>query len=140
MLQKIKETIFRLVQWAEKEMIGKSGKEKRAAVVTKACELTDWPYIPDWIEVMFEPVLYGWLVDGACNLWNILFGHAFTSADLTPEQTAKAAELISVTPVGESLLPKEQDLPIKVAALIAEAPTVDDKLSALYAQYSVKKD
>jgi hypothetical protein len=128
------------VQWAEKNLTGKTGAEKRAAVVAKLCALIDIPYVPEWLEGMIEPILYGFVVDAACNLWNLLFGHTFVNAELTPEQTAKAAELITVTPTGESRLPSEEDLPIKVASLIAEAPDVDAKLSALYAQYGAKKD
>jgi hypothetical protein len=138
MWKKIKELAIELAQWAEKELKGKTGAEKRAAVVGKMCAVIDIPFIPDWLEGMFEPILYGWIVDNVCNFLNILTEHDIAGVELTPEQIAKVAELIAVTPAGESVLPDERELPDKVIEDVATAGGIDAKLAALYEKYGNK--
>ncbi|MDR1649032.1 MAG: hypothetical protein LBR71_02120 [Synergistaceae bacterium] len=138
MWQDIKETVFGLVHWAEKELPGKSGAGKRAAVVEKACAIINIPYLPDWIENMFKPILIGWIADKVCNVFNILFEHDFGNTELTPEQVSKAAGLVEATPRGTGIVPDEADLPIKVVAAVREAGDIDAKLARLYEEYAGK--
>jgi hypothetical protein len=138
MWREIKEKTFGLIQWAEKELTGKSGAEKRAAVVAKLCAIIDIPYIPDWLEGMVEPVLYGWVVDKTCNLLNILTEHAFEALSLSPEQISKAAGLIEITPDGTGILPNEMDLPDNVTEAVFDAGNIDAKLARLYEAYAGK--
>jgi hypothetical protein len=134
-----KERAIELVQWAEKALAGRTGAEKRAAVVAKLAEIIDIPFVPDWIEGMFEPILYGWAVDKACNCLNILTGHAIAAAELTPEQITRAAGLIAATPSGEGTLPDENTLPEDVAAEVDSAgDDIDAKLAALCGKYAGK--
>jgi hypothetical protein len=138
MWRKIKETAFELVQWAEKELAGKTGKEKRAAVVRKMCELLNVPYVPEWLEGMFEPILYAWIVDRVCNVMNILTNHDMASVTLTPEQVTKAAGLIAVTQAGEEVLPNEACLPDKIVDVLTRPePDLDARLTALCEEYGV---
>ena len=139
MWQKIKERAIELVKWAERELSGKTGAEKRAAVVTKMCALIGIPYLPEWIEVMFEPILYGWVVDKVCNFLNILTEHDITAIALNPEQITQAAELLSITPAGVSILPDENSMTGgALLKLNAAGDDVDAKLAALCEMYAGK--
>jgi hypothetical protein len=138
MWKTIKEKALELVQWAEKELQGKTGAEKRAAVVAKLCVVINIPYVPEWLEGLFEPLVYGVVVDKVCNLLNILTEHSFAEAELTPEQSAKAADLITVTPDGEDVVPHESSIAPEDIKLLRAAESVDDKLNVLYAKYVSK--
>ena len=136
MWEKVKECATGLVLWAETELAGKTGKEKRKTVVTKLREMIDWPVIPEFIEAIFEPILYGFVVDKVCDMLNLLTDGDFKDVVLDEPQTQKVAALIGVKPDGEPVMPVE---PVKT--LEAAAPDMsglDARLNALYAKYAVK--
>ena len=68
MLKSVKKWVLEQVVWAEKNLKGKTGAEKRAAVVAKVDDMLALPW---WLEWADGPVI-GWLVDAACERLNWL--------------------------------------------------------------------
>ena len=116
-LKEIKKWVVEKVLWAEKEMAGKSGKEKRAAVVAKLDELIVLPF---WLEWADGPVI-GWLVDLCCEKLNWLFGHDWKEAALDETQKSELAECLTAS------IPKATG-----------AQTVDERLEQLCKEYGVE--
>ena len=71
MFDKLKTWVVEQVLWAEKNMAGKTGAEKRQAVVDKLDALITLPW---WLEWMDGPLI-GWLVDKVCGVFNAEQGH-----------------------------------------------------------------
>lgn len=86
MLQQIKDWVMEQVLWAEKNLKGKPGGEKRAAVVQKVDDMVKLPW---WLEWVDGPVI-GWLVDQACDLLNEARGHDW--GDVPEEEQAEMAK------------------------------------------------
>lgn len=85
-----KEKIVASVRWAEENMKGRSGAEKRAAVVAK---LDEWIKLPFWLEMIDGPVL-GFIVDRVCNAMNILTDHGDWSEITVSDETIAAVSEI----------------------------------------------
>jgi transcriptional regulator with XRE-family HTH domain len=62
-----------LIKLAE-TLAGKTGPEKRAIVVSGMCEAINIPFVPEWLEGLFEPPLYGF-IDWGVAFWNRITGH-----------------------------------------------------------------
>ena len=58
--------VIEQVVWAEHELSGKSGSEKKAIVVKKIDDLIVLPAALEWI----DDILISYLVDMACNMFN----------------------------------------------------------------------
>ena len=114
-LKEIKKWVLEKVLWAEEELRGKSGAEKRAAVVGKLNELINLPWVPEWV----EGKIIGWLVDLWCEKLNWLFGHDWKEADLDETQKDELAECLTAS------IPKATG-------------TVDERLEALCKEYGVE--
>jgi hypothetical protein len=128
MWEKIKQQALEWVQWAERELSGKSGSEKRKAVVSKLCDVIDIPMVPGFVEAIFEPIVYGWVVDKVCNVLNILTDGDFKDVVLTQEQQLKVVALVNVKPDGES----------EKEAVAPSGGDIDARLNDLYERYGVK--
>ena len=87
-MQQIKDWVMEQVIWVERNLKGKSGPEKRAAVVQKVDDMVKLPW---WLEWADGPVI-GWLVDQACAMLNEAHGHAWGDADVTKEEQEELAE------------------------------------------------
>ena len=109
------------VLWAEKELHGKTGKEKRAIIVAKLDELVRLPF---WLEWADGPLI-GWLVDLACEKLNWLTDHDFEGVDLDEAQKEKVADVL--------------EAPLKVSAL-PKGKSIDERLNELYEEYGIKPD
>lgn len=88
MLQQIREWVMEQVLWAEKNLKGKPGGEKRAAVVAKVDDMIKLPW---WLEWADGPLI-GWLVDQACDLLNEAHGHDWQDVGTSAEERAVLAE------------------------------------------------
>lgn len=96
-LQRLKEWIIKQVFWAEKELDGKSGAEKRAAVIKKLDEMITLPGYFEWL----DDILIGKAVDTICGKLNTEYGHKFKDVELNAEQEQKLADEIEIkTPEG----------------------------------------
>ena len=58
--------VIEQVVWAERELRGKTGAEKKAIVVKKIDDLIVLPATLEWL----DDIVIGYLVDMACNMFN----------------------------------------------------------------------
>lgn len=123
MLKNIKKWVLEQVVWAEKNLKGKPGAEKRAAVVAKVDDMLALPW---WLEWADGPVI-GWLVDAACERLNWLTDWKFDEVDLTPERAEKLAVAM--------------DAPLAdVKAAAGEPKSLDDRLAELSERYGIEQE
>ena len=61
-------SVIEQVAWAERELKGKTGPEKKAAVVKKLDDLIKLPAYLEWV----DDILIGYLVDKACYMFNLI--------------------------------------------------------------------
>ena len=108
------------VLWAENELAGKTGEEKRAFIVAKLDELVPLPF---WLEWADGPLI-GWMVDLACEKLNWLTDHDFQGINLSEAQKEKVADVL--------------ETPLKVSA--AKGKSIDERLNGLYAEYHIRPD
>ncbi len=87
---KAKEWALEQVVWAEQNLKGRSGAEKKAAVVQK---LDDMITLPAWLEWADGPVI-AWLVDAACTMLNTMYGHDWGAADFSKEEIKATAAVM----------------------------------------------
>lgn len=92
MFNKIKQWIVAQVIWAEQNLTGLSGREKRDAVVRK---LDDMIQLPAALEPFDGPII-GFLVDLAVAKLNTSLGHGFGSVELTGKQEKQIADAIEI--------------------------------------------
>lgn len=123
-LAEIKKWVIEQVVWAEREMKGRSGKEKKAIVVSKIDDIIKLPW---WLEWADGPLI-SWLVDLACEKLNWLtdrdFGGLWDSEGRSEKLAAvMEAPLSAIKSVGGG-----------------EKKSVDEKLEELYKQYGIKPD
>ena len=65
-IEEIKKWVIEQVLWAEKNLKGKTGAEKKAVVVKKIDDLIVLPFYLEWL----DDIVIGYLVDMACNMFN----------------------------------------------------------------------
>ena len=87
-LDQMKAWAIEQVMWAEVNMRGKSGKEKRDAVVARLDEMIKLPVYIEWL----DDKLIGILVDLVCDKLNQVYAHKF--ADVKPDVAKLAHEII----------------------------------------------
>lgn len=105
---------------AEKAMPGKSGAEKRAAVVSFLDAMVP---LPQKLEGLDDAVI-GWVVDWVCEKMNWLTDYNFSETELDEPQKEKLVEVMNVS----------------VASVAGMAgKSVDERLDALYEKYKIEK-
>ncbi len=62
----LQKAVIEQVAWAERELKGKTGKQKREAVVKKLDDIITLPAYLEWV----DDFLIGYLVDKACEMFN----------------------------------------------------------------------
>lgn len=80
-ITEIKKWVIEQVIWAETELNGKSGAEKKAAVVKKLDDLIKLPIYLEWVDDM----IIGYLVDQACEKLNYMTQRNFEGLKLNEE-------------------------------------------------------
>lgn len=116
-------TVTEQVLLAEKNMKGKTGKEKRKYVTEIVDKLIPLPWFLEWAD---GPVI-GWVIDLACEKLNWLTDYNFEDTKLTDEQVTEIANSLTA--------------PINGVVSIASASdnvSLDDKISQLYDKYGIK--
>lgn len=91
-LEQIKQWTIEQVLWAETELHGKSGADKKAAVVKKLDDMIKLPSYLEWVDDM----IISYLVDQACAKLNEMSEHNFKNYFITPETKAKIASEMEV--------------------------------------------
>ena len=119
-LRDLRVWVVEKVLWAEKEMHGKTGAEKRAVIVAKLDDLVSLPF---WLEWADGPLI-GWMVDLACEKLNWLTDRDFENAEINEAQKEKIADIL--------------EAPLNASA--AKAATIDERLNELYAEYGIQPD
>ena len=119
MYEKLKVNVVECIAWAEKELSGKSGEEKKAAVKRKLDDMIPLPFYLEWA----DDLLISYLIDVVCNQMN-----AITSRKV--ETVTDVKKMAAVIELPENVLLDEgtKDL------------TVDERLEELYRQYNLKSD
>ena len=91
-ITEIKKWVIEQVIWAETELAGKSGAEKKAAVVKKLDDLIKLPIYLEWVDDM----IISYLVDQACEKLNKLTAHNFGEVELNSVDMARVAEEMKI--------------------------------------------
>ena len=90
MWKQIKKWTIEQVIWAEKNLQGKTGAEKKAAVVKKLDDMIKLPSCLEWA----DDILISYFVDKACEKLNAFAGHNFSAIELTETQEQELANEI----------------------------------------------
>ena len=117
--KKLKEWVIARVLWAETELKGKTGAEKRAAVVEKLDEAIRLPF---WLEWADGPLI-GWLVDLVCAKLNLLTDGDFSGVVLDEKQTEELAAVLDAK-----------------ATAVSAGATLDERLAELCREYGVETE
>jgi hypothetical protein len=125
MLKTIAAKAQELIKFAE-GLKDKTGPEKKAIVVKGMCEAIDVPFVPEWIEGLFEPALYGFVVDTAVKWWNRLTGHELGNIIVGDDAAEVMAEAV------------QSELKAAAAGKDAGAEEIGAKFDALLAKYAGK--
>ena len=91
-IDQIKKWTIEQVVWAERNLTGKSGAEKKRAVIKKLDDIIVLPSYLEWI----DDIIIGKLVNIVCDKLNDFAGHNFGKIEITEEQQKKIAEEIEV--------------------------------------------
>ena len=91
MFEQIKIWTIEQVLWAEKNLKGKSGAEKKAAVVKQLDDMITLPSYLEWI----DDILLSWFVDKVCDKLNSITGHNFGDLILSESRERELAEEIA---------------------------------------------
>lgn len=91
-IEQIKIWIIEKVIWAEKELDGKTGAEKKSAVVKKIDDMVKLPAYLEWL----DDIIIGKIIDSVCKKLNAISGHNFAKLELDAKQEEKIAGEIEV--------------------------------------------
>ena len=91
-LDNAKKQIVEQVIWAEKELVGKSGADKKKAVIKKLDDLIKLPAYLEWV----DDIVISSLVDQACEKLNNLTAHNFKDAAVNEVDKANIAGAMEV--------------------------------------------
>lgn len=138
MFNKLKAWVVEQVLWAEANMKGKSGAEKRQAVVDKLDALIPLPWFLEWM----DGPLIGWLVDKCCALLNAEAGHDWSAMNMTAETCESLAQELpdvdaytrTVEEVANTAKGTVQKTVEKAAANLDDT---GEKLGSLFEQYGI---
>ncbi len=89
-MNQIKAWVIEQVLWAEKNLKGKSGADKKAAVVQKLDELIKLPFYLEWV----DDIIISYLVDSVCSKLNEITQHDFSELTLNESQEMELAQEI----------------------------------------------
>ena len=119
MYEKLKANVIECVVWAEKELSGKSGAEKKAAVKKRLDEMIPLPFYLEWA----DDLLIDYLIEVVCSQMN-----AITSRKV--ETVTDVKKMAAVIDLPENVLLDEGSKDL----------SVDERLEELYRQYDIKAD
>ena len=92
MLDNVKMKVIEQVLWAENELFGKSGTEKKAAVIKKLDDLIKLPAYLEWVDDMIIP----YLIDQACQKLNDISAHSFKDVEFNDVDKFRIAEEMKI--------------------------------------------
>ena len=89
-MDKIKTFVIEKVLWAEKNLKGKTGAEKKQAVIKAIDDLITLPTYLEWA----DDIVIAWFVDKVCEKLNAMTNHSFANLNLTPKEEQAIANEI----------------------------------------------
>jgi uncharacterized protein YcbK (DUF882 family) len=122
---RLKTMAIEIVLWAEKEFRGKSGPEKKKAVIKKLTEMIlrmSLPWYISWAQGIVAPLLINYLVDLACEKLNFLSNWNFENIELDQTQLNELASVLAA--------------PVNLVA-DTRGQSFEDKLNDLYHRYAI---
>ena len=124
--REIKAWVLQQVLWAENNLKGKSGREKKAAVVERLDDMISLPWYLEWL----DGPLIGWLVDLVCDELNWLSDNDFTGLELTEQEAAAIVEGICYSvadvPYSEGVKESANERIEEIEARIGAARKLED--------------
>ena len=124
----IKKLVIENVIWAERELKGRTGAEKKEIVIRKVMDTLSsmLPWYVRWGKELVAPLLLGRLTDLAARALNFMTGWNFGDVELTELQIAELACAL--------------DAPLDVIADSTYGKDIGEKIDELYHQYGVTPD
>lgn len=92
--KKFKTKVIKHVIWAEKELSGKTGEEKKKVVADQLDLLIKLPEFLEWADDIF----ISWIIDRVCKQINEVLGHEFGEKEIKDEDIGKIADAIEEKP------------------------------------------
>jgi hypothetical protein len=123
MFKEIVGKVVSFVKQVEVELAGKTGAEKRAAVIKFVCEAIDLPFVPNWLENMFKPMAVGKVVDAVFKWINAATNGHVEAFPATPDTTDKLAIAAQTEIAGEAKGKPPVEIPVEKTP---EAPNITD--------------
>ncbi|MDR1133535.1 MAG: hypothetical protein LBL05_05190 [Synergistaceae bacterium] len=131
MFKEIVGKIVAFVKQVEVEFAGKTGAEKRAALIKLVCGAIDIPFVPAWIENIFKPMAVGTIFDAIFKFINACTNGHIEAFPVTPDTTAALAEAArkEISGVAKGEAPVE--IPVEKTAEVPNISDVNAKFDAL---------
>jgi hypothetical protein len=123
MLKEIVGKIVEFVKHVEVALAGKAGAEKKAAVIKLVCEAIDVPFVPNWIENLFKPMIVTAIIEPIFNWISACTNGHVEAFPVTPDKTAVIAEFVKEELVGAAKGQTTVEIPVTKTA---EAPNITD--------------
>ena len=124
MLKEIIEKIVNFVKQVEVALAGKTGAEKRAALIKLVCEAIDIPFVPNWLENLFKPALVTAIIDAVFKWINSVTGGHVEAFPVTEDTTAALADAAQKELVGAAMGKAPVEIPVEKTA---EAPNISKR-------------
>ena len=121
----IKKLVIENVIWAERELRGRTGTEKKEIVIRKVLEnlAAMLPWYIRWAKELIAPALIGRLVDLATRALNFMTGWDFSNVQLTEQQVLELACVL--------------DAPLLIVADSCYGNDLGENIGELYHQYAI---
>jgi hypothetical protein len=123
MLKEIIEKIVSIAKQVEVALAGKTGAEKRAALIKLVCAAINIPFVPDWLENMFKPMAVGAIFDAIFKWINGSTNGHIEAFPVTPETTEALAEAAKKEIIGAAQGEPPIEIPVEKTT---EAPNITD--------------
>jgi hypothetical protein len=115
--------VLNFVKQVEIDLSGKTGAEKKAAVIKLACEAIDIPFVPNWIENIIKPMAVTAIIDAAFKWMSGPTNGHVESFPVTENTTAALAEAVQKDLVAAAKGEAPVEIPVTKTA---EAPNITD--------------
>ena len=123
MLKEIVGKVVAFVKQVEVELAGKTGAEKKAAVIKLVCGAIDIPLVPNWFENMFKPALVTAIIDAVFKWINASTNGHVEAFPKTDDTTATLADIAQKELVGAAKGEAPVEIPVTKTP---EAPNITD--------------
>jgi hypothetical protein len=131
MLKEIVGKVVAFVKQVEVELAGKTGAERRAAVIKLVCAAIDIPFVPNWLENMFKPMAVGAIIDVIFKWINASTNGHVEAFPVTEDTTAILAEAAQKELAGAAKGEAPVEIPVTKTAEVPNITDINAKFDAL---------